>query len=126
MRLDIHHKLFSYAVGTMKRQKNYVFAIGGFLDHIHLAVDMHATVSMADLVKNLKNSMSILIKREGLINGFEGWSKGYFAESVNPRTLGGLKSYIKNQLPHHMNVSFEDEMREIYQKYGLPYDPEED
>jgi len=50
------------------------------------------------------------------------WQEGYGAFSVSPGHVDALKRYIDSQELHHQNLSFEDELRRICEKYGLEID----
>jgi putative transposase len=90
-------------------------------DHVHLLVRFGRTVTIANLIKELKRTSSIWIKDEFGINAFE-WQSGYGAFSISPAHLQILVKYIKNQEEHHKKVSFQDEFRRLLKKYQIEYD----
>jgi len=38
--------------------------------------------------------------------------------------LNTVQAYIRNQKEHHLKRSFEEELRALLDKSGVPYDPE--
>jgi len=57
----------------------------------------------------IKGESSHLLNGSGLLaNHFE-WAGEYFAESVSPRDMSGVRAYIRNQQEHHKKISFEEE-----------------
>ena len=78
-----------------------VIAIGGMPDHVHLLVRFPSTVSVANLIKEIKGSTSHLITHQ--INGeeFFKWQGSYAAFSVSEKDVSRIKSYIEHQKEHH-------------------------
>jgi len=52
------------------------------------------------------------------------WQEGYGVFSVSPSLLTTVQAYIRNQEEHHRRRSFEEELRALLDKSGVPYDPE--
>lgn len=77
-----------------------IIEIGGIEDHVHVLLRMPATVSLADLVKQLKGSSSHLANHEVVPRGFK-WQGGYSAFSVSRRAVGAVRDYIRRQEEHH-------------------------
>lgn len=89
-------------------------------DHIHWLCTLPRTITIADLVKNVKISSSI--KYKGIIhNDFE-WQKGYGAFSVSQSKLETVKKYIQNQQEHHQKIDFQTEYRRFLEEYRIGID----
>lgn len=95
--------------------------MGGVEDHVHLLVRFGRTLSVATLIKELKRTSSIWIKKEFDIKDFD-WQNGYGALSISPIHVGPLTKYIANQEEHHKKESFQDELRRLLKKYQIDYD----
>ncbi|MFN3760883.1 MAG: IS200/IS605 family transposase [Algoriphagus aquaeductus] len=89
-------------------------------DHIHWLCTLPRTITIADLVKNVKISTSIKYK-EIIIRDFE-WQKGYGAFSVSQSKLETVKKYIQNQLANHQKLDFQTEYRRFLEEYQIEYD----
>jgi REP element-mobilizing transposase RayT len=89
-------------------------------DHIHWLCTLPRTISIADLVKNVKISSSIKYK-EIIHRDFE-WQKGYGAFSVSQSKLEIVKKYIHNQPEHHGKIDFQNEYRRFLEEYQIEYD----
>ena len=76
-------------------------AIGGIEDHVHLLVRLPATLTVADLVKQVKGASSHLVTH-GLGPGhvFK-WQGAYGAVSVCPDDVAQVSDYIARQREHH-------------------------
>jgi len=81
-------------------------AIGGIEDHLHLLIRQPATVSLAELVQQLKGASAHLITHQLTPDGFFKWQGGYAEFSVSPRHLAQVRDYIANQRQHHSTGSF--------------------
>ncbi|HLM67106.1 MAG TPA: IS200/IS605 family transposase [Longimicrobium sp.] len=80
-----------------------VEAFGGVADHVHLLVRLPTTVSVADLVKQVKGSSSHLISQR-LRVPFK-WQGRYGAFTVSPSHLPRVRDYVLNQERHHADGS---------------------
>lgn len=116
---QIQPYLFAY-LATVGRDLNCeVFRVGGVDDHVHLAIDLARTVSIAEFVKRIKQSSSVWMKGQpGVSSNFE-WQAGYGAFSVGQSQLEGLVKYIEGQQEHHRARSFQEEYRDLLAKYGI-------
>ena len=100
----------------------HLLRIGGMADHVHILVDIHPTVCIADFVKEIKTSSGFWMKNSGLFPKFSGWNKEYFAESKSPNDIPVIIEYIKNQESHHKTGSFLGEIKGLYERAGLRWD----
>lgn len=78
-----------------------VLALGGVEDHVHLLVQLPATLTVADLVKQVKGASAHLATHEVKSDHFFKWQGGYAAFSVGQRQLSAIRSYIAHQKEHH-------------------------
>lgn len=78
-----------------------VIAIGGVEDHLHLLVELPATLALADLAKQVKGATAHLVTHELAAGCFFRWQGGYGAVSVSPRHLAEVCDYIARQRDHH-------------------------
>lgn len=115
MAIDPLHEedLYRYLWSIIRQRNCELKRVGGIANHIHLLINLHPSVSLADLVGELKRKSSLWMKRSGLFPRFEGWGREYFAFSKSEEHRGTVIEYIKNQKAHHSKLGFEEEMREI-------------
>jgi REP element-mobilizing transposase RayT len=76
-------------------------AIGGMPDHIHVLVRLHATVSVADLLKEVKGTSSHLITHVTQPGEFFKWQGGYGAFTVGKADAPAVTAYVEHQKQHH-------------------------
>ena len=80
---------------------------------------MHRTITVADLVKELKRSSTIWVRDRS--PDFS-WQGGYGAFSVGYDKVEIVRGYIQNQEEHHRTWSFQEEYRAIMQEHGIEID----
>jgi REP element-mobilizing transposase RayT len=97
---DVRPRVYLCIREEAARLKSEIISIGGIEDHVHVLLKLPATVSIADLVKQLKGSSSHLVNHEVLPRSFK-WQGGYNARSVSRRVVPIVRNYILNQEEHH-------------------------
>jgi putative transposase len=119
---NIEQELYSYMVSICKSLDSYVHKIGGVEDHVHLFLTLPRTLTISNLLEELKKKSSKWIKTKGQIyNDFLG-QKGFGAFSVSESQYKIVSKYIENQKLHHESQSFQDEYRKILRLNNVPYD----
>ena len=79
--------------------------VGGVADHVHVLVSLPATVSVADLVGQLKGVSSHLINAVlAPTLGFR-WQGSYGAFTVGQTEYVAVRDYVNNQPAHHGEAS---------------------
>ncbi|AFU20370.1 MULTISPECIES: IS200/IS605 family transposase [Actinobacillus] len=107
-------ELYQYIWAFCQQQKCTLHRINGMPDHLHLLVEIHPSMAVADFVKQLKNaSHKWLEHHSDLFPDFYAWSKGYCALSYSEHEIGKIINYIKGQKEHHKTWSFVDEMKAL-------------
>ena len=89
---------------------------------MHLAIRLSRSLTIADLVENLKTASSKWLKTQSHDLRAFSWQRGYACFSVGPTDLDSLCSYIDNQEKHHRRRTFQEEFRMFLKKYGVKYD----
>jgi len=99
-----------------------VCAINGPDDHVHLALALPPSISLADFVRELKSNSSRWMKEQG--NNTFAWQDGYAAFSVSRSILPKVVAYIESQDEHHATMSYEEEFKTLLEKHGIDYQPQ--
>jgi REP element-mobilizing transposase RayT len=95
---------------------------GGAEDHVHLAVRLSRTITVATLVEEAKTSSSKWLKTQAPEFAGFAWQRGYAVFSVGPSDLDALVAYIDGQEEHHRDQTFRDEYRAVLAKHDVAYD----
>jgi putative transposase len=114
--------LHAYLATVARNVDCECFRVGGVADHVHLAVRLSRTITMAQLIEELKTSSSKWLKTQLPALAAFAWQRGYGAFSVGPSDLNALLHYIDTQEEHHKTRTFQDEYRAFLKKYGIEYD----
>lgn len=119
---DTRPKLHAYLATVSRNMGCETYRVGGVADHVHLAIRLSRTVTIADLVQELKTSSSKWVKAQSPEFAAFAWQRGYACFSVGPSDLNALEEYIDSQEEHHRSQTFQDEIRMFLKKYGVEYD----
>jgi len=119
---SVRPALHAYLATVSRNAECECFRVGGVADHVHLAVRLPRTLSMAELVEELKSASSKWIKTQSPGLKKFAWQRGYAAFSVGPADMSALIEYIAGQEEHHRKRSFQDEMRAFLKRYGVEFD----
>lgn len=123
---EIEARLLRYKVGVLKDLGSHVIRINAVEDHVHIIHTLPRTVTIANLLKEVKTQSTTFVKDN--FAGFEDfyWQVGYGTFSVDYRKLDGLIRYVENQKEHHKSNlphhSFEHEFKTMLKAYGLEFD----
>jgi REP element-mobilizing transposase RayT len=118
----IESELFPYVATICREHKCFSHKVGGTDDHLHIACSLSRTMTIADLVQEIKQSTSKWIKTKGAKYQDFSWQNGYGAFSIGQSQLDDLCQYIANQRLHHSKESFQDEYRKLLVLYKVEFD----
>jgi REP element-mobilizing transposase RayT len=115
-------QLHAYMGGICNKLECQPIKIGGYTDHVHILCMLSKKIALMKLVEKVKSNSSKWIKTlDPSLENFY-WQDGYGAFSVNPSGVARVSNYIANQHVHHGKKTFQDEFREILEKYAVDYD----
>ena len=120
--VEIEEELFKYISGICRELDCPAHKVGAFDDHIHIACSLARTISISQLVEDIKTGSSKWMKTKGDQYCEFGWQNGYGAFSIGQSQLDDLRRYISSQREHHKKRSFQDEYRELLTRYNVAYD----
>ncbi len=119
---DVRPRLHAYLATVARNADCECHRVGGVADHVHLAIGLARTVTLAGLVEELKTSSSKWLKTQSpRLAGFA-WQRGYGAFSVSPKDVVALCAYVDAQEEHHKARTFQEEYRAFLKKYGVAFD----
>lgn len=118
----IEDDLYAYIGGICRNNKSALLDAGGTVDHVHFLISLGKTITLADLMMQVKRDSSTWIKSNGDVFAMFRWQEGYAAFSVGQSQVETLKHYFAKQKEHHKTVSFRDELIEFLRRYQVPYE----
>ncbi|MDQ1096127.1 MULTISPECIES: IS200/IS605 family transposase [Chryseobacterium] len=116
-------ELHKFITGIVNHRRQKLFAVFAMPDHIHMLVSLSPTISISELVRDIKAGSSKFINEKGWTNGKFNWQEGYGAFSYSRSNLDSVVNYILNQEEHHKKKTFKEEYLDFLQKFEIQYDP---
>ena len=113
-------ELPAYLAGTLERIHCTPILAGGPHDHVHVLLGLGRTITIADMVEQLKTGSSKWAKGKGLPTF--AWQAGYGAFSVSESKAPEVLRYIQGQEEHHRHRTFQEEYRDFLRRHGLEFD----
>lgn len=107
-------KLFKYILEVCKSHRVKLIRINGTPCHIHMLVSFPATLAVADLMRDVKRSTSLMMKRTAGFEQFIGWAREYSCDTVSFHQVDMVKNYIIRQKEHHKTVDVKDELKDLF------------
>ena len=119
---EIEDELYRYLASVCRSCGCPAHRIGGTEDHVHIACTLSRTMTVSDLLEEIKKRSSKWMKMKSTDFARFYWQGGYGAFSIGQSQLARLKRYIAGQKEHHRQKTFQEEFREFLEKYGVDYD----
>ncbi len=93
-----------------------VLALNGMPDHVHMAVSFPTTITVADLVEQVKGVSSHFVNEALKPNDEFKWQGSYGAFTVSRWDVDKIVSYIKRQKEHHRLGELHPEWEESFEE----------
>jgi REP element-mobilizing transposase RayT len=120
--LAIRPRLHAYLATLCRDCDCPAYRVGGAADHVHIATRLARTLSQAELLEKIKKTSSAWIKAQGEQYDSFFWQGGYGDFSIGWSQLEELVRYIDRQEQHHRTRTFQEEYRNLLQKYHVAFD----
>ena len=119
---SLPNELHAYAITVLKSLECPSLAINSVEDHIHILCQLSRTITIADLVEQLKTSTSKWLKtKDSSLRDFH-WQSGYGVFSVSQSKRNDVVQYIHRQEEHHRRINYQDEFRQLCAKHAIEID----
>jgi len=118
---EIQEEVYSYISRIVTNKNHKSIAVNGMPDHIHILAGLNTSISISDLVRDIKRSSTLYINNQKLINKKFQWQEGYGAFSYSRSQLPNIYNYINNQKIHHRSKTFKEEYLECLMKYEVTF-----
>ncbi len=114
-------ELHKYISGIIKAKDQKSIIVNGVADHIHCFIGLKPTISISDLVRDIKNNSSKFVNEKGFVKGKFQWQEGYGAFSYSHSQIEDVYNYILNQEEHHKKKTFREEYIEFLNKFEIEH-----
>lgn len=123
LKKPLRERLHAYMATTVRELEGCeCYRVNGVEDHVHLAIRLSRTITIAKVVEKVKTSSSKWIKSQDPELRAFAWQGGYFASSVYYMEVENLLAYIDRQEEHHRRVVFQEEYRVLLVQNGIEFD----
>jgi len=119
---EVRPRLYAYQAGIFKDLGSPALVIGGMEDHVHALFSLSKNHALIKIVEEVKKGSSKWMKTDGTGNQEFYWQGGYAAFSVSQSSVEEVSRYIENQEEHHRKMTFQDELRILFQRHGIEFD----
>lgn len=114
-------KVFKYIAKIIKDRGHKSIIVNGIEDHVHIFVGLNPSMSISDLVRDIKSNSSRFINQQQWIRGKFAWQSGYGAFSYSRSQIEDVYNYILRQEEHHKKQSFKEEYYTFLKKFEVEY-----
>ena len=118
----IRPRMHAYLATVCRDCDCQAYRVGGATDHVHIAARLARTSSQAELLEKIKKTSSAWIKHQGSQYAGFFWQAGYGDFSIGWSQLEDLLRYIDQQEEHHQRQTFQEEYRNLLNKYHVEFD----
>ena len=116
---DIERRLHRNIESETQKQGCTVLALNGTEDHVHLLVSFPTTITIADLVKQVKGVSSHFINETLQPASQFKWQGSYSAFTVSRWDVDKIKQYVKRQKEHHATGELMPEFEETFEEFEI-------
>jgi len=114
-------EVFKYMAGIIRDKNQKSIIVNGVADHVHVFVGLRPSMSISNLIRDVKNNSSDFINDRQFLPFEFSWQEGYGAFSYAHSQINAVYNYILNQEKHHRKKSFKEEYLEFLQKFEVEY-----
>lgn len=118
----VESEFHPYMATIFREHDSLSLIINGTADHVHALFALGRTITIADVVEEVKTGSSKWLKTKGREFRNFHWQRGYGAFSIGQSSVTELKRYIRSQKEHHRRITFEDEYRKFLKRYEIDFD----
>jgi putative transposase len=115
-------EIFKYMAGIIKGKYQKPIIVNGVADHVHLFIGLNPSISVAELVRDVKNNSSNFINEQQYVMGKFAWQEGYGAFSYAHSQIDQVYQYVLNQEEHHRKKTFKEEYIDFLKRFEIKYD----
>ena len=114
-------ELHKYISGIIKGKDQKPIIVNGMPDHIHAFIGLRPSMSISDLVRDIKSNSANFINQNSLVKGRFAWQEGYGAFSYSHSHIQNVYEYILKQEEHHRKKTFKEEYMEFLKRFEIEH-----
>ncbi|MBP8033522.1 MAG: IS200/IS605 family transposase [Bacteroidia bacterium] len=118
----IHREeLHKYITGIVQNRGQKMLSIFCMPDHVHLLVGIKPSITISDLVRDIKAGSSNFINQQHWVQCKFNWQEGFGAFSYSKSQIDTVIKYILSQEEHHKKTTFKEEYFDFLEKFEIDY-----
>ena len=117
-------ELHKYITGIVEKRKQKMISIFYMPDHGHLLLGIKPTITISDLVRDIKAGSSNFINEQKWVRGHFNWQEGFGAFSYSRSQIKAVSNYILEQESRHKERTFKKEYLGLLRKFEVEYEEE--
>jgi putative transposase len=114
-------EVFKYMSGIITNKGQKPIIVNGVDDHVHAFIGLKPSMTLSDLIRDMKNNSTNFINNHAWINGKFSWQEGYGAFSYGHSQIENVYNYISNQEQHHRKQTFQEEYMDFLKKFEVEH-----
>jgi putative transposase len=114
-------EVFRYISGIIKNKGQKTIIVNGVSDHIHLFIGIKPSISVSDLMRDVKNNSNNFINEKRWVKGKFSWQEGFGAFSYGHSQIENVYNYIIKLEEHHQKLTFREEYIEFLKRFEIEY-----
>lgn len=114
--------LNQYIAGIIRRKGHKPIIVNGMPDHIHIFIGLAPSISISDLVRDIKCNSSKYINEQNYAAHRFSWQEGFGAFSYARTEINRVYQYILNQEKHHRQQNFREEFTGMLEEFEIEYE----
>ena len=115
-------ELHKYITGIIQNRGQKMLSIFCMPDHSHILIGLQPSISISELVRDIKAGSSKFINDNEWINVKFSWQEGFGAFSYSRSQIDNVIKYILRQEEHHKKKTFKGEYLDLLKKFEIEYD----
>lgn len=120
---DIREKLWKHILQNARQKGIFVDMINGYTEHCHCLVSLNPNMTIQKTAQLIKGESSYWVNHNEEMKNHIGkkfhWQDDYYATSISYSHLERVRNYIANQEIHHKRKNFDEEIKELIEKYDF-------
>ena len=100
----------AYLAGACRGNTSEAFRVGSTNDHVHIACSLLRTLTISNLLEEIKKTSSMWMKKQDQTLRNFAWQSGYAVFSISQSQLPAVMCYIDNQPEHHRVKTYQEEV----------------
>lgn len=115
-------EVFKYMSGIIKGKNQKPIIVNGVSNHVHLFIGLKPSISVSDIVRDVKNNSTNFINERQFVHGKFSWQEGFGAFPYSHSHIEQVYDYILKPEQHHRKKTFKEEYLDFLRKFEVEYD----